>query len=302
MLAVVRPTPEDIEGIVDLCNTHNRELYGELIVDRTEVRRWLALPDLHLWVAKEDEKIAAYADVHEEDEHRRYWVDLREHPARREQGGALAVLEAVETWARSRAAPDALVRGAAADRDEQLRWLYERNGFRPVRHMLEMRIRLDAQLAKPQWPKGMQVRELAPGEGEQTFYEVAMEAFEDHWEFVRQPYEEWRGWALEHPRFDASLWFLALDGAEPAGCCICGLHGSGDPSFGYIATLAVRRPWRRRGLGLALLHHSFREFHRRGMTQAALDADAESLTGAVRLYERAGMHIHKRREVYEKAV
>jgi ribosomal protein S18 acetylase RimI-like enzyme len=38
------------------------------------------------------------------------------------------------------------------------------------------------------------------------------------------------------------------------------------------------------------------------MTQAALDADAESLTGAVRLYERAGMHIHKRREVYEKAV
>jgi ribosomal protein S18 acetylase RimI-like enzyme len=96
--------------------------------------------------------------------------------------------------------------------------------------------------------------------------------------------------------------FLALDGAEPAGCCICGLHGSGDPSFGYVATLAVRRPWRRRGLGLALLHHSFREFHHRGMTQAALDADAESLTGAVRLYERAGMHIHKRREVYEKAV
>jgi ribosomal protein S18 acetylase RimI-like enzyme len=36
------------------------------------------------------------------------------------------------------------------------------------------------------------------------------------------------------------------------------------------------------------------------MTRAALDVDAENLTGAVRLYERAGMHIHTRRETYEK--
>jgi ribosomal protein S18 acetylase RimI-like enzyme len=38
------------------------------------------------------------------------------------------------------------------------------------------------------------------------------------------------------------------------------------------------------------------------MNRAGLDVDAENLTGAVRLYERAGMHIAKRRDIYEKAL
>ena len=46
--------------------------------------------------------------------------------------------------------------------------------------------------------------------------------------------------------------------------------------------------------------HAFGEFHRRGMTRVGLDVDAENLTGAVRLYERAGMRIVKRRDTYEK--
>jgi mycothiol synthase len=300
MLSVIRPTRDDVDGIVELVNAHTQALYDEPFVDRTEVTRWFGLPEVHLWVAKADGKIAAYADIHEEDEHRRYWLDLREHPALRERGGASTVLRAVEDWARSRAAADALLRGAVADRDKPLRELFEGSGFQIVRHMLEMRIRLDGELAEPRWPEGVHVREFLPGADERAFYDITMEAFEDHWEFVRQPFDEWRAWAVEHPRFDASLWFLALDGTDPAGCCICGLHGSGDPLFGYVATLAVRRPWRRRGLGLALLQHAFREFQRRGMTRAALDVDAENLTGALRLYERAGMHIHTRRETYEK--
>jgi ribosomal protein S18 acetylase RimI-like enzyme len=51
----------------------------------------------------------------------------------------------------------------------------------------------------------------------------------------------------------------------------------------------VLRPWRRRGLGLALLRHSFQEFFRRGRRKVGLGVDASSLTGATRLYEKAGM-------------
>jgi ribosomal protein S18 acetylase RimI-like enzyme len=36
------------------------------------------------------------------------------------------------------------------------------------------------------------------------------------------------------------------------------------------------------------------------MTRVGLDVDAKNLTGAVRLYERAGMRIVKRRDTYEK--
>jgi ribosomal protein S18 acetylase RimI-like enzyme len=64
----------------------------------------------------------------------------------------------------------------------------------------------------------------------------------------------------------------------------------------------VRRPWRKRGLGLALLNHSFGEFYRRGYRRVGLGVDAQNLTGALRLYEKAGMRADpaRRFSVYEK--
>ena len=296
---VATPTPADAEEIAELCNALAREHYGEPVVDAVEVRRWFGLPNIHLWVARApDGRLAAYADLEEEDT-RRYWLDLREHPRLSGRGGARALLEATEAWARARAAAGALFRGSVASPDENARRLYEKAGYRFIRHMLEMRIELDAEPSEPDWPDGIRARTFVPGADERAVYEADMEAFEDHWEPRRQPYDEWRAWTLEDPRFDPSLWFLAEADESLAGLCLCGLHPSGDPTFGYVFILGVRRPWRRRGLGLAMLRHAFREFRRRGMTRAGLDVDAQNLTGAVRLYERAGMHVAKRRDIYE---
>jgi len=62
----------------------------------------------------------------------------------------------------------------------------------------------------------------------------------------------------------------------------------------------VLRPWRRRGLALALLHHTFGEFYRRGKRRVGLGVDADSLTGALRLYEKAGMHPIRQYASFEK--
>lgn len=72
--------------------------------------------------------------------------------------------------------------------------------------------------------------------------------------------------------------------------------------MGWVSTLGVRRPWRRRGLGLALLQHSFNELHRRGLRKIGLGVDAQSLTGATLLYEKAGMHpdLSRQIDLYEK--
>jgi ribosomal protein S18 acetylase RimI-like enzyme len=64
----------------------------------------------------------------------------------------------------------------------------------------------------------------------------------------------------------------------------------------------VRRPWRRRGIALALLHHAFRELAARGKPRAGLGVDSESLTGATRLYERAGMRVVREGYEYERVV
>jgi mycothiol synthase len=74
----------------------------------------------------------------------------------------------------------------------------------------------------------------------------------------------------------------------------------GDEQMGWVARLGVRRPWRRQGLGEALLRTSFARFQTVGYTRAGLMVDASSLTNAVALYERAGMHVQKRTLVYRK--
>jgi GNAT superfamily N-acetyltransferase len=69
---------------------------------------------------------------------------------------------------------------------------------------------------------------------------------------------------------------------------------------GWVRVLGVRRPWRRRGLGRALLLHAFSEFRRRGLVAAGLGVDTESETGAHRLYESVGMHTAARFDILER--
>jgi ribosomal protein S18 acetylase RimI-like enzyme len=58
--------------------------------------------------------------------------------------------------------------------------------------------------------------------------------------------------------------------------------------------------WRRKGIAYALLKQSFASFHARGQKRAALGVDADSLTGALRLYEKAGMHVARQFDQFEK--
>ena len=66
--------------------------------------------------------------------------------------------------------------------------------------------------------------------------------------------------------------------------------------------LGVRRAWRRQGLGEALLLRSFAAFRQRGLTRGTLGVDASSVTGATRLYERAGMRVYRDTVFLERAV
>ena len=70
--------------------------------------------------------------------------------------------------------------------------------------------------------------------------------------------------------------------------------------IGWIRTLGVRRSWRKRGLGEALLLHSFTDFYGRGMKIIGLGVDAQNPTGATRLYQKVGMHAASEFVTYEK--
>ena len=119
-----------------------------------------------------------------------------------------------------------------------------------------------------------------------------MEVWQDTSDPPHDTFEDWSHWLTRAETFEPSLWFLALDGDELAGFSVC-RKDSNDPAAGHVGLLGVRRPWRKQGLGQALLLHSFQAFRQRGWTRGTLGVDASSPTGATRLYERAGMSVYR---------
>jgi mycothiol synthase len=264
-------------------------------VSETEVAHWLGLPRIQFWVAERDGQLCAYADLGERAERTRYWLDLRGT----DPEGTKALLLTAEQWARERTAPGGRIFGGIAEPDRSTRDLYERAGYQLVRYSFDMRIELDAEAPEPRWPEGFSVRTFEAGADDEPAFEVVNDAFADHWEWAPIPFDEWRRGNLEDPEFDPALAFLVEAESETAGVALNVVRHHGEP-VGWVETLAVRKEHRRQGLGLALLHHSFSGFRERGLAGAGLHVDAENTTGAVRLYERAGMHAHQRWVTYEK--
>src|SRR5687767_10770171 len=161
-----------------------------------------------------------------------------------------------------------------------------------------MMIDLTKRTPDPTLPDGVALRTFRPGD-ERTFYEIQRETFVDSWEPEDESFEEWSHWMLEGPAFVPDHWFLAVEGSEVVGFAICHPRAA-VPGLGWVRLLGVRRPWRKRGLGRGLLLHAFGELRRGGFRRAGLGVDSESVTGANRLYEQAGMRVAARFDIYEK--
>jgi ribosomal protein S18 acetylase RimI-like enzyme len=294
------PALDDAEALVDLMNRDGEELYGEPEESVDSMRMWLTGPTLKpetdIRVAVVDGTFRGYVDV-DPDPEPIYWADLRVPPSEDDEV-RVALYDWVEGRARERQGE--LLRFHTASVDEQTKHLLEARQYRVIRHFYRMGIDFDGSLAKQDWPEGMTVRN-ATREDAQLAYDVHQESFEDHWEHERMPFEVWAHHMLREGLFDLQLWFLVERDNDIAAAAICREH-EGEKGLGWISVLGVRKQWRRQGLGRALLLHCFHEFRRRGFHAAALGVDAESLTGANKLYENAGMRVVRQSDVYEKAI
>jgi mycothiol synthase len=291
------PTLDDVAAVTALLNRiADADRSGW--VDEEALRGWFTNPNLPIAddavLAERDGELVAYADVYRGGEgKKKVWGDLR--LAAEERDGA--VLPLLVDWMEERAGP-ARFRLQFPEHVRKLRAELERRGYTPVRYSFEMERDLGEEPPPPEWPNGISVRTMREGE-ERRIYEVDTEAFADHWDFTESSFDEWRHWHMED-HFDPTCWFVAEEDGDIAGIAICRPKREGRPDVGWVDTLAVRRPWRRRGLGLALLLHSFRELRGRGRERVGLGVDGENTTGAVRLYERAGMQVARRSDTYER--
>jgi mycothiol synthase len=294
-MTVREPTVADAAVLASLLNAQSLALHGAADLSEESMRSWFGLPDLEMRVVDGHDGIDAYADFVPAEETDWAWIDLRLHPER--PGSGAALLD--HFVARARELGRGAARTVVAERDAATRALVESRGYRPIRFSFRMLIELGAEPPEPSFPAGLELRVLRPGE-ERAVYEATNDAFADHWEFHPTPFESWRRWNLDREGSRPDLWWLVLDGEEIAAVCLNRLADSGEPDHGYVHILGVRPPWRRRGLGEALLRHSFRDFWQRGCRRVSLDVDGENPTGAVRLYERVGMHVDRRSDTYER--
>ncbi len=302
-----RPTVDDIEGILSLIQTCEIERQGHAETTLEDMQLWIQDPDFTLgtdaWLVLSSEgKVAAFASV-EHNRHVRLFAGVDVHPQYRGRGIGTQLLQLNEERAHehiAEAPEDARIAMLTRvdERSDAARHVLVKHGYTHVRSFWRMEIELREAPPVPRWAEGITLRTLADDPSMfRAVFEADEEAFEDHWGHMPAPFEDWERWTSKRENFDPSLWFLAMDRDEIAGFSLCANEGE---LGGWVHSLGVRRQWRRKGIGEALLYQSFGEFYKRGIYTVSLGVDASSLTGATRLYERVGMHINRRSNTYEK--
>jgi mycothiol synthase len=299
----IRPArQDDVDAIHNLTAACDLADFGTAEGYSVEELRdeWAALDmDRATWVVEAPSgEIVGYAYIRDR-RHVRLDVEGYVHPDHFGKGIGTGLVRASEDRAREHLplAPEGarvMLHNWINGRNAAACALLEREGYAPARYFLRMETEL-GEVEPPSWPEGIAVRAFARGTDERRFFDASEEAMADHWGHVPIPFEEWTQRRMGET-FDPALWFVADEDGEPAGVML----GSVSEGIGWVDTLAVRRPWRQRGLGMALLRHAMEVFRERELTRMALGVDAASPTGATRLYERAGMHVAQQHATYGK--
>jgi len=309
-------TEEDVECATEMFNARSRKQYGKNQTTVDQMRGWWQSPRFDLArntrvVFDPEGEMVGWAHVSDPGEpYLTIGTGVIVHP---DHEGNEAIWDDLHAWALARArdfAPLApagarvVVTMSALEKDAARRGAAERAGYESVRVQNLMRIDLDTAPPAPSWPAGIALRTADIERDLPEIVAADMESFRDHWGHVDRPFdqelEEWQSFVRgEGDLIDPTLWFLATDGEKIVGYSICRGQVADDATRGYVDGLAVLPGWRKRGIALALLHQSFGELSRRGRAAVELDMDSENLTGALRLYERAGMHVIRRLLNYE---
>lgn len=163
--------------------------------------------------------------------------------------------------------------------------IHEAAGFDLIRYHWRLEIKLDERPQSGSIPEGIILKPFIVTDHDIQLYEAHHDAFKDHWGHVKRSYDFWVKNIRGMSDYDPALWVVAWDGDEIAGYTLNRIK----PNTGWIGTLGVRRPWRKKGLGLFLLQHSFGLLYDRGCRTIGLTVDAANPSGATRLYEKAGM-------------
>lgn len=291
----IRPaTRADLTAVIQLVAAQlTADFQGVTFAAADLEKRWQGLNlETDTWLALAEGTAVAYLDLTRE---RSVALLFLADAAYADAGSQL--LQMAEKRLAARATLTAQIGG----KNKTLQQIYARAGYRPGLTFSNMEIVMADPPPPPQWPAGITVRPFDPAADAYATYLADEEASQDKGYHTPLSYEDWRQrMRLDGEDFDPACWFIAWAGEEIAGICLC-MH-SPVWEAGWVDHLGVRRPYRRQGLGRALLLHALAHFYRRGIPKVMLNVDSGSLTNAPRLYESAGMQVVQQYHIYRKEV
>lgn len=219
-------------------------------------------------------------------------------PAWRGRGIGRALLAEAQAAALRHAArrPDpapqaTILRTLVEETEHDTRRLLEGDGYAIVRYLLSMVRPTLADPPSPELSPGIEVRPTTPETALQVL-RAQNEAMGDHWGVVDYTDDDLRAWLRNPLAGQLDVWQVAWQGDEVVAGVLGFINTEENRLLGrargYTEGIFTRRPWRGRGIATALIGRNLRLLAERGMTQAALTVDAENLTGALAIYERAG--------------
>jgi mycothiol synthase len=159
----------------------------------------------------------------------------------------------------------------------------EEAGYSIKKFIFNMHRDLTGNLPEPELPEGFSLRKTVTGRDDRTIHALVQEAF-DWREREAQPFEKWKEFLMRPDIYNENLWFLAVRDSEIIGICLCFQFSE----IGWVRQLAVKKPYRKLGIGRALLERAFQAFQVLGMEKAGLAVESIN-PNAIHFYQTAGM-------------
>lgn len=306
-LSTRRASTADGGAIADLINRVDSAFGLDRWVTEADISEDLADPDLDIsdntWVVEEGAQVVGYGELwNGKDEgiamETQGWVA----PTHRGRGiGAYLIdstEEAARVFASQRAKGPVLLRNFIPSVDGAAAEMLQGRGYEVVRHFFHMAVDLEGLDGPPPPAEGITIRPLDPDRDARPLHELIEHAFSQHWNWTPMTFESFWRRAAGREDFDPGLSLIAMRGDEYVGAS----WNITKIDRGWVQDLAVHESARRKGLGEALLRHTFKVFKDKGWDKVGLGLDAGNVTGALRLYQRVGMHVTRQFDAYEKDV
>jgi mycothiol synthase len=298
-------TSEDLDEAAALLEAWELAHFGETDATRSELQfewgaAWFDIERDTRLIRHADGGLAAYVQHATPDKGKRFEAFGPVDPRFEGRGLGSAILDWAEAQTRVRLEPGSATRlwNSAPARDARAINLLEARGYERIRTFRQLSIDLDPSFDAGPVPEGVTIRRHVPDVDSPAAFAVLNRAFRTHFGYWEETFEEWWAQQLAEETWDPTLGLVAeLDGE------IVGASNNGViDGIAHVYELGVLPEYQGRGIGRALLRHSFAIFAARGLRTGRLGVDTENVTGAAELYRSIGMEPVREHHVFEKHV